>query len=150
MIDELSAYRKRKQKSAWDVINEFDEIFGHPSRMSLASESDFLQENTKFNYEPPMEIVELPSSYVLTGELPGVVGEDIKIEHAGSRLMISCEAQGSFSKTFIIPGNVDMDDLQASFTDGTLRIIMPKVRTDRPHMMQVRPFRQQDPTLTSH
>ncbi|MBI1874804.1 MAG: Hsp20/alpha crystallin family protein [Acidobacteria bacterium] len=91
---------------------------------------------------PPVDLYELEEAYVLTAELPGLAREQIRIEIADSRLVlsgerpqpsVSCEQYhnvergfGPFSRSFDLPQPVDVDRIEARFQDGVLTVTVPK------------------------
>jgi HSP20 family protein len=92
---------------------------------------------------PPTDVLETPDKYILRIELPGVGKENISIELAGNRLRLYGErlaesepalaayhsierVHGLFERTFTLPGEVDPDGAEASYSDGILEIVLPK------------------------
>lgn len=95
-------------------------------------------------FNPPVDVEEKSDHYLISMDLPGVKKEDVRIEVKGSDLMISgekrhekevekegryyCErSAGSFQRTFTLPGEVKSDSIEAVYTDGVLRLAVPKV-----------------------
>ncbi len=75
--------------------------------------------------------------------VPGVKKEDFKVELDQDRLTISGERKlsketgndhfrsietqyGSFSRTFVLPDDIDGKKIEAKYEDGILRVIVPK------------------------
>ncbi|QIL76603.1 MULTISPECIES: Hsp20/alpha crystallin family protein [Hymenobacter] len=75
--------------------------------------------------------------------MPGIKREDIKVDFHQGRLTISGERQfqneqndrryhlvessyGSFQRSFQLPDTVDPSQIEASFEDGVLRVMVPK------------------------
>lgn len=138
MRERLEMYRKSGRGPIWSFLNEFDEIFGLPieRRPSNGPEHFARKENS---FKPLMEITELKNAYVLIADLTGVEREDLKIELEGRKLTISGVrnpshqfqwAYGRFSRTFVLPENVNLEKIEASLKDGILRVSMPKLATD--------------------
>lgn len=91
---------------------------------------------------PPVDLYEVEEAYVLTAELPGLGRESIRIDFAGSRLIlsgerphpcVSCEQYhnvergfGPFSRSFELPQPVDVEHIDARFQDGVLTVTVPK------------------------
>lgn len=92
---------------------------------------------------PRTDVLETPDSYILRIELPGVRKDNINIEIAGNYLKVYGErrteseppmaayhsierVQGLFERTFTLPGEVDSDSAEATYSDGLLEIVLPK------------------------
>lgn len=89
------------------------------------------------------DIKETDTEYIVEADLPGVKKEDITLDYKDNNLIISAKREneineekdnyirrersyGSFSRSFYID-NVDKNSIEASFNDGQLKIILPKV-----------------------
>jgi HSP20 family protein len=94
---------------------------------------------------PLVDMLETRDAYIIRAELPGVGLENINIEVRNRRLTISGErpyesepvmaaylsierVRGSFERKFDLPGNVDVDAIKATYTDGVLEIQLPKAK----------------------
>ncbi len=92
---------------------------------------------------PPVDIYETDGEYVLNAELPGIAGDDIRIEVSGSELTIrgerradpSCADEcyhrlegmrGGFCRTFPLPGPLDCSRIRMTLRDGVLTLVIPK------------------------
>lgn len=92
---------------------------------------------------PKVDFSEIDGGYELTAELPGMGEEDVECTLAGNMLTVKGEKQetkekekkgyyirersyGSFMRNFTLPEDVDTDKLDATVSDGVLRIFMPK------------------------
>ena len=96
------------------------------------------------------DITEKDGNYILEADLPGFKKEDIHIdlqddtmvitatrnnEHeekdSEGRMIRSERSYGSYSRSFDISG-VDPEKISASYTDGVLKLIMPKRQPEEP------------------
>ncbi len=94
-------------------------------------------------FAPRVDIREVADSIGLTAELPGVARESLKAEVVKGVLVLSGEKKdeseqkengfyrrertyGSFKRSFALPDEVDADGIVAEFTDGVLRVTLPK------------------------
>lgn len=96
------------------------------------------------------DIREVDNAYELEAELPGFAKEDIKIDVDGEYLTVSAERKqekdekddrgsyvrreryyGSFSRSFDVSG-VDTEKIGASYKDGVLKLVMPKMEQKKP------------------
>jgi HSP20 family protein len=95
-------------------------------------------------WTPLMDFYEMDDNYVLNAEVPGVERKDIKIELAGSELIIRGERKvdavcmkesyhrleghrGRLVRSFTLPEPVDTGRMQLNLTQGILQIVLPKL-----------------------
>lgn len=100
-------------------------------------------------FTPSFDIKETKDAYEVCADLPGLKEEDIDVSLSGSRLTISGEREqeekkedetwyaverrhGSFSRSFMLPDDVDPERCEASFEDGVLRVHLAKQEEARP------------------
>jgi len=112
------------------IFREFDRMM-QPLRSRMTE--DFL----------PMscDIRETESEYLLSYDIPGMKQDDINIEIQGNRLVISGERQTqkkseeersmerqyrSVYQSFLLPENVDSENIEANYEDGVLYLGIPK------------------------
>jgi HSP20 family protein len=108
------------------------------------------------SFSPQVDAYETEQGYQIEAALPGMKREDIKVDFHQGRLTISGErhfqneqnqrryhmvesSYGSFQRTFQLPDTVDPSNIEASFENGVLHIMVPKdqQKTMR-HQIQVR------------
>lgn len=92
---------------------------------------------------PAVNITESKDEYSLSIAVPGMKKEDFHISIDGSMLTISSEKEiskeekeekytrkeynySSFSRSFSLPEEVIKDNIQASYHDGVLKLVLPK------------------------
>jgi HSP20 family protein len=109
----------------------------------LNFEGDFGQTASFCSWRPPVEIVEIMGSCVLSAEMPGIRQEDISIEIRGNALTLSgkrrafeafrngryhCSERlpGGFERPFTITSAVDSGAVRAIFRDGVLQVLTPR------------------------
>lgn len=97
---------------------------------------------------PRVDMAETDDGYELTAELPGLTDKDVECTLSGNVLTVRGEKQeekeekkkgyylqersyGSFERSFTLPDDVDTDKLDASVSDGVLKVTMPKGRETR-------------------
>ncbi len=104
---------------------------------------------------PPVDIEEDKEKIVLTAELPGFKEDQIEIQLEGGVLTIRGErkfegekqngknyhrverADGQFIRSFTLPNNVDREKVRAQFSDGLLRIEIPKSEEAKPRQIKI-------------
>lgn len=92
---------------------------------------------------PAVDIVEQDQAIVITAELPGMDENNIELKLANGALLLKGEKQdereeqnqgyyvsertyGSFQRSFGLPENIDVDNIEAHFDKGVLTITLPK------------------------
>jgi len=103
---------------------------------------------------PAVNLYELPDEFVMTAELPGTHSEDLDLTIAGGILTIKGKRtdpegvpdekfrrherfRGSWERSLSIPERVGEDDLTAEFTNGILKIHLPKAEEIQPRQIPV-------------
>ena len=131
MFELIPFDRRNHRVSVYDPFRAFDEMerafFGsqQPSVMSFRT-----------------DVSDTGDAYKLEAELPGFKKEDIKIDIENDCLTISAERKmdeedkqknfikrerfyGSYSRSFDVSG-VNVDGIEAEYSDGVLKLTMPK------------------------
>lgn len=95
------------------------------------------------NFVPGIDIAESDDSFHVTVELPGMKKDDININLEDNQLTISGERKfenkedgkkyhrvesryGKFTRSFMLPDNVDGESITAKYEDGLLKIDIAK------------------------
>lgn len=104
---------------------------------------------------PTFDISETDDSLIVKVELPGVHPRDLQLSVTGTTLSLRGEKReenttgdahyrrverhfGSFSRTIRLPCMVKVEETQATFEEGTLRIVMPKWRAKKAAGIKIR------------
>ena len=118
-----------------EVERLFDEIIHRPW--------GFARELAGWN--PSVDLYETPDAFILEADLPGVRGEDVKVEVEGNDLILQGRRAlkrtgsdgkffyqersfGDFARRMALPESVDKDKISAEFRDGVLRVTLPKIK----------------------
>lgn len=105
-------------------------------------------------FAPRLDIAETEGAFEVSVDLPGVKAEDVRVEMHEDRLTIAGVRQsvkeqkdrqyhrierssGSFSRTVVMPSNVDADKISASFHEGVLHVSLPKATAHQPRRIQI-------------
>ncbi|HSE66109.1 MAG TPA: Hsp20/alpha crystallin family protein [Gemmatimonadales bacterium] len=103
---------------------------------------------------PAVDVFEDKESLKIVAELPGLKPEDVKITLENSTLTLRGEKKqiaeektervhryersyGSFERSFSLPNTVEADEVNASFENGVLTIILPKAERAKPREIAV-------------
>jgi HSP20 family protein len=117
-------------------------------------------------WAPALDISERKDAYLVTVELPGVEADDLEITLEDGLLTIqgerhfahdSSEQQfhrverryGAFRRSITLPAQVQAEQIEASFDNGVLQIVVPKMEEATPKRIQVRPGRAEIPAASS-
>jgi len=122
------------------LFDDFDRDFwGQSFRRSLADwEPRWIGDRA-----PAVDVVERERAYEITAELPGIDQNNIDVKFANGVLTIKAEKKqeaeenkknyymserryGSFERSFQAPDGVDSDKIEASFSNGVLKVTLPK------------------------
>jgi len=103
---------------------------------------------------PKLDIVERDNDVMVRAEVAGVDKKDLDISVTDHTVTIKgCTKeehkeekddyfrseikQGSFSRTSVLPCDVDGDKARASFSDGILELVIPKLEASKRHKIKV-------------
>jgi len=101
---------------------------------------------------PVVDIYETGGEFIVKAELPEVNEKDINILMERNTLKISgkrrflCEGRnyhqaerfyGAFARQFILPAEVDQNNISAALADGILTITLPKKAVDLPRHIEI-------------
>ena len=103
---------------------------------------------------PAIDVHETADDLVVTAVLPGIKPEDVEITMTGQTLTLRGEFKaddeverdqylyrerryGSFSRSLQLPVRVEGDQAEATFTDGILRLRVPKAEEVKPRQIRI-------------
>ena len=106
-------------------------------------------------WAPACDIYENNNEIVVKVELPEVMREDVRVSIENNILMIYGERRlseetkkenyhrvernyGEFTRSFTLPGFVDMNKVNAEFKDGILRVTLAKREEAKPKQVEVK------------
>ena len=141
-----------KQITRWDPFRElalehrfpFHDLGALPTRLARMMDEVFGERpRLPTITSPAIDVTETDNLYVVTAEVPGVKKEDLSVEFKDGVLGIRGEkksereetkekarllerAYGAFSRSLTLPSDANVDDVDASFKDGVLRIEIQK------------------------
>ena len=124
----------------------FDDFF--PSiRSSAETNNGFLI--------PRVDIEESEQNYLITADLPGIKKEDLHVELNNGMLTIRAQHEesseekkegvvirrerrtGSYSRSFNVGKGISEDDIKGEFTDGVLKLTVPKASEVEPQSKRI-------------
>ena len=103
---------------------------------------------------PAVDVREDEENFYAEAELPGVKMDDVDVSVVGNELTLKGERKqdeeakgnyhrqerivGSFTRVFQLPVDIDTQKVEATLSDGVLRITLPKAATARPRQISVK------------
>ena len=105
-------------------------------------------------FTPAVDLSQSEEEYRIQVDLPGIEKENINLTVEDDTLTLTGERRfesttegesfnrversfGKFSRTFQLPGNADSSKVGASFKDGVLTILLPKLEEAKPREITV-------------
>jgi len=103
---------------------------------------------------PPTDVYETANEVVVVAEIAGIEQQEVEVEIAGDRLAFHGEkidrdthpnqrhtqmeiCYGLFGRTVLLPARVDPAAASVSYSEGLLRIVLPKLREEAPRRVRV-------------
>jgi HSP20 family protein len=142
----------------WEPFRDMDDIFARYSPFfgRLASARAGTAEVQQAPaWTPVANISETDAEYLIKAELPEVAKEDVKVtvdenvitisgerrkeaEHEDEKLHRVESFYGSFSRSFRLPEDADIEAIQAESRNGVLKVRVPKTPAAKPRTVEVR------------
>ena len=128
-----------------NIFEDFDRMFD-----SFFNDSTFGKTNS-----PRVDIRENEDGYILEAELPGLTEKDIDVKIDDNLLTVSskqedessAESDGyilrerrhaSFTRSFVLPKDVDRNSIEAKFANGLLNLTLAKAPETKPKTIEVK------------
>jgi len=106
------------------------------------------------NWNPSADVYEEDNQYVIKAALPGIDKKNIHVDVENNVLILKGEqtedkelkeenyyrkemAYGKFQRSFALPEGVDTDSIKADYSDGVIKITIPKPETKQPQKITV-------------
>jgi HSP20 family protein len=140
------------RKSASELAT--DDVFSGFMRRML--NEPFLSPGSVGTWMPAVEVSETNDAMLLSAELPGIEEKALKISIDNNVLTIAGEKEqeitdappaknyylterfyGAFQRSFALPRTVDMEHVKAEFTNGVLRITLPKLPQAKGRLIEI-------------
>jgi HSP20 family protein len=103
---------------------------------------------------PPINLSQDNDNFYVRAEVPGVRAADLTVSALRNRVSISGKreipkendkvsyhrqerAEGEWSRTVTLPGEVATDKVEARYADGVLTLVLPKAETAKPRQITV-------------
>jgi len=144
--------RTTENRSPWSVFDDFDNLFDDFWRPVRAGR--FPGANNG-GFAPAMDVSETDNEYHVRADLPGVKKDELDISIQDGVLTINAETKyedeqknkgrivrqerryGKFVRSMRLGNAVDVDNVQAEYQDGVLKLVLPKAEQARPKRIDV-------------
>ena len=107
------------------------------------------------NTVPAVDVRETDSEFLMEMELPGLTEKDVEVKLENTLLTISStkdekkeqkkdgyvmreRKSAHFSRSFVLPEDVDREKIAAEFKNGVLQLTFPKVPAAKPKTIEVK------------
>lgn len=147
-------YRRKSSPSLWE---EMDKLQREMNRMFDSSNMNrFMNQPLNSHDFPAMNVwTKADTGQVITAEIPGMNVDDLDIKVAGETLTISGSrpapeesdgikyhrqerGYGSFTRTIQLPFPINVDQVEANYEKGVLKIWLPRAESDKPRKITVK------------
>jgi HSP20 family protein len=102
---------------------------------------------------PPMNVTQDDDHFYIRAEVPGIKASDLSVSALRNRVSIAGKreiakegqasyhrqerAEGEFSRTVTLPGEVATEKVEARYADGVLTLTLPKAEAAKPRQIAV-------------
>lgn len=107
------------------------------------------------SWVPAVNILERKDAMVITADLPGLKAEDVEVTVEEGILSIRGERKleetseeesyhrverlyGVFERTFTLPNSVDVEKIEARFSNGEMTLTLPKREESKPRSVKIK------------
>ena len=133
------------------ILEDMLEVPEEHNEKSRNNPSRAYMRDAKAMAATPADVIEHPSSYVFVVDMPGIKGEDIKVqvenenvlvvrgerqrenkENEGVKYVRMERRMGKFMRKFQLPENADLEKISAVCHDGVLKVTVQKLPPPEP------------------
>ena len=142
----------------WDPLQQMVAMSNRLNRTLNDSYTDPYSRRTEDSFgawAPPVDIFERQDELVIRAEIPGVEMEDVNVGIENGVLTLHGERKqesevreenayrmervhGTFTRSFSFPTTVDAAKVTATYKNGVLEVIVPKVETAKPKRIEIK------------
>ena len=135
----------------WEPFGDFGKFH---SALNDLFDGDLNRSAAQSKWRPAVDVLESKDAYLIRAELPGMKREEIHVEVKEGTLVVSGErkpekpAEGvqyrhvervaaKFQRAFSLPDTAKPDEIDASYKDGILEILVPKAERAKPRQIDI-------------
>ncbi|WP_339132816.1 MAG: Hsp20/alpha crystallin family protein [Candidatus Electrothrix sp. GW3-4] len=138
--------------SIWDPFREMEALLDRYSK-SPGKLSGGNGKPEGGGWMPVVDIEETDGAFIVHAELPGVAKDDVQVNIENGVLTIKGEKKtrsedtkrhrvecvyGSFLRSFTLPQDVDVEQVEAAYKNGILDLTIPKQEQAKPKQIEVK------------
>jgi HSP20 family protein len=149
-MNNLSLFRRSFNDDLAEMNRLMNRMFGETGGLTTAGKTEL----ATIDFTPTVDVEENDEGYVIKADLPQIKREDVKINVQNGILTLSGERKqekeekgkkfhrversyGSFFRSFQLPDNVDDTKIAATYTDGVLKVLLPKAEQPKPNAREI-------------
>jgi len=138
----------------WDPFREFSTLQDRMNRLFRDSYGDRDEALATSTFAPAVDVYEDEHTITLNIEVPGIDEKDIDVRIENNTMTVHGERKfekeqkeenfrrverqyGSFTRSFTLPNTVDVDNIQANYDKGVLRVQLAKKAEAKPKQIKV-------------
>jgi HSP20 family protein len=138
----------------WNPWREMEDFFNRYSPTTGLPQISNQELMSSGDWSPRVDIAETDKEFSIKAEIPDVNKEDVKVTVENGVLSITGERKqekeekgkkfhkieryyGSFTRSFVLPSNVDDSNIKADYKDGVLRLKIPKTNKNKSNSIKV-------------
>ena len=138
----------------WNPYRELAQLSERLDRMINEGYTTGRREDGFGSWIPPVDIFEKAENLVIRVEVPGIDKDDLDVQIENGVLTLRGERHrdqdvtdenayrverlfGSFTRSFTLPTTVDPSRVGASYKDGILEIVVPKMEEAKPKKVKI-------------
>lgn len=140
-------YLVPNRNNSLGLLDDFDRFFGNFW--------DLVPERPAVSKQPSVDVRETKDEYILEAELPGYSESEVDVNVDNHVLHLSSKKEEnrteekdeyimrerksySFSRSFVLPENVNEDKIKGEFKNGILTLTMPKREEKKPKRIDIK------------
>lgn len=132
----------------WDPFSDIDSLFNRMLPSTFSRRPRLALADMDVEWSPTADISETDKEYLIRAELPAVKKEDVSVSVTGNTITIEGERKqrkedkdeksirvesfhGTFTRSFQLPDDVNVDKIRCEDKDGVLTVHLPKTETEK-------------------
>ena len=144
-------------RNRWDPIKVLQALQDNMNKLfekSLLRQMSGANVSEGGSWKPVVDIYEDENEYVINAELPGLTDKDVEIKIEKNTLILKGARNftydvkeenyhrleriyGDFRRDFALTNSVDVEKIEATFKNGLLKILLPKIEESKPKKIEI-------------
>lgn len=135
-------------------FRRFTDVESELARWMRGEMPRFFESAEEFGWCPSVDVADADGEFLLTAELPGVDPDHVEVDVEDGVLTLKGEKReekkeetkdyrvyerqfGSFERRFSLPTSVDAEGVNAEFSNGLLKVHMPKTKQAKGRKIEI-------------